>query len=205
MSLLLIAAFLIYLQEYWSVVEDQIFGASIIAVQPLWCLKGMNAAHVAADYVKTPPKFPDIWRLCVSVHFEPREPPFSYPSNIASCFFVGCFLVSMWFYNTFLKTVGFNWDQWQKATTKAILPLPPEATWEIFQPWHWIVLFRLCAAVALPPEVTWDLFKTCPSPLGPLSTLELDLFLHLYTLEFGLPMDEALDPSMDGIREQLSG
>jgi hypothetical protein len=150
LSLLLIAAILHYIQEYWRVTqtrccrpEQQLFGASIIAGQPLWCLGGMDSA----GFVKTPPKFPDIWRLCVPILFEPRDPPFSFPCNLASCFFVGCVLVSMWFYNTFLKTVGFDWTQWEKITTKEVLPLPPEVTWDTFKFWNcqWMKPWTLVA------------------------------------------------------------
>ena len=51
----------------------------------------------------------------------------------------------MWFYNLFLKTGGLTWENWERATTKRVLPapsLPPEqpADAAVSEPWTWTTL-----------------------------------------------------------------
>jgi hypothetical protein len=133
LSLLLIAAFLHYLQKYWRVVqhrrsEQHMFGAALIAVRPFWCLEGMDDC-----LFKTPTRPPAPWRDYAPISYKPPDPAFHFPSKLGTGIFstgvyTGCFLIAMWFYNMFLKTGGFTWSQWSKATTKQVLP-PLDVSW----------------------------------------------------------------------------
>ena len=95
-------------------------------VREIWQQEG--ECPIDLDQPSKPVELPsslavDPWR------FELPKPPTAvpngfkvFPAHLGAATFSCCVLLSMWFYNFFLKVGGFTWSQWMLVTTKLIIP-----------------------------------------------------------------------------------
>ena len=157
MSILLIAAIFIYLQEPWTTSWSKPTSTAVApyaSFAPLWSFfhRGYSARSMEGRCYAMPTtnkralqnchtKLKDTphekWReQCDS----PTNPPTNdsadshswqhLPSVSLPCTAAGCIIVAMWFYNLFLKVGGFSFNQWSKATTKQwCKSVSSNATW----------------------------------------------------------------------------
>ena len=117
LSLLLVT----FLQELWKTAGPPTEALAMVATAAIFW------NHLHWKEVLPPPalkKPPDrdkmsIWQSDVPPAIS--APPFSFPTHIGSALYSGCCLISMWFYNLFLKVLNLSWTQWEKATTKLLL------------------------------------------------------------------------------------